>query len=58
MFAPVLFVIAVSVVSSALSLLYVCMCMYVLLLLFFFWTSFCSLFFELFRPLDEVCKYI
>ena len=28
MFAPILFVIAVSVVSSALSLLYACICMY------------------------------
>ena len=45
MFAPVLFVIAVSVVSSALSLLYVCMCMYYYNNYFFFGPRFvaCSL---------------
>ena len=45
MFAPVLFVIAVSVVSSALSLLYVCMCMYYYYYYFFFAPRFvaCSL---------------
>ena len=30
----------------------------IIITIYFFWTSFCSLFCELSRPLDEVCKYI